>query len=307
MTYGVWVGIVFGVLSCACYTAAAVAQRRLAVAVPAPLTGRRALGGLLIRPLWWVSAVLNAGRAGFQVGALGFAPLTVIQPLGVLVLVFGLPWSARVGGRRVTAREWRGAAITVAALALLLSVAVTGGSGHTLGRAEALLGVTATLGLLLAMAWAGGRVRSAAWRSYLLAAAAGVAFAVSSATTKTAINAAGEEGAAAVSHPATFGTAVVAVAGLLLAQAAYQGMELGAPLGITTVANPVAAAVVGVTFMGESYSGGWVGLGVAAVCAVAGAYGIALLTVPDGTRGGGPGPNSGEAVETSPKGAPGSA
>ncbi|WP_184584220.1 DMT family transporter [Lipingzhangella halophila] len=284
MTYGIWLGIALGVLSCACYTAAAVTQRWLATVVTTPLTGRGALAELLGRPLWWVSAALNAGRAGFQVGALGFAPLTVIQPLNVLVLIFGLPWSARVSGRRVTPREWRGAALTVAALGVLLSVAVTGGSGHALGRADALLVVSGTLALLLVAAWTAGRLRSAAWRSHLLAAAAGVAFGNSSATAKTTITAAGTEGAAVALHPAAVGTAVIAIAGLLLAQAAYQGMELGAPLGITTLANPVAAAIVGVAFMGESYSGGWVGLGIAAACAVAGAYGITLLTVPDSAR-----------------------
>jgi drug/metabolite transporter (DMT)-like permease len=72
----------------------------------------------------------------------------------------------------------------------------------------------------------------------------------------------------------------IAVLGLFLAQAAYQGMDLGAPLGITTLANPVAAALVGVVFMGETYAGGWIGGAVALVCALVAAYGIRLLTVP---------------------------
>ena len=280
MVFGMGLGIMFAVLSCAAYTAAAVAQRRLAVRVSEPLTGGRQLTALLRHPLWWVSLAFNGGRAGFQVAAVSHAPLSVVQPLGVLVLVFGIPWSARLGGRQVTREEWRGAAFTVVALVALLSVTVTGGQGGVLddtGSAVVGLGTTA---LLLATAWLAGRVPSRAWRSYLLAGAAGVAFGVSSATVKTAVAVIGEVGAVGLLHSSSLATPVIAVLGLFLAQAAYQGMDLGAPLGITTFTNPLAATVVGVAFMGETYAGGWIGGAVAVVGAVLAAYGIRLLTVP---------------------------
>ncbi|GAA1453142.1 DMT family transporter [Nocardiopsis tropica] len=280
MVFGTGLGIMFAVLSCSAYTAAAVAQRRLAVRVAEPLTGGRQLKALLRHPLWWVSLLFNGGRAGFQVAAVSHAPLSVVQPLGVLVLVFGIPWSARLGGRRVTREEWRGAAFTVVALAALLSVTVTGGQGGVLDdTGSAVVGLGTTV-LLLATAWLAGRVRSTAWRSYLLAGAAGVAFGVSSATVKTAVAVIGEVGAAGLLHSSALATPVIAVLGLFLAQAAYQGMDLGAPLGITTFTNPLAATVVGVGFMGETYGGGWIGGVVAAAGAVLGAYGIRLLTVP---------------------------
>ncbi|MBQ1081909.1 MULTISPECIES: DMT family transporter [unclassified Nocardiopsis] len=280
LSYGLWLGVAFGVMSCLAYTAAAVAQRRLAVRVPEPLTGGHQIGALLRHPLWWISLVFNGGRAGFQVAAVSFAPLTVVQPLGVLVLVLGIPWSARIARRRVSRAEWRGAALTMLALGVLLAVTVTGDHGGVLSfEASALVGV-GTVVLLAVIAWVAGRVPSRAWRSYLLAGAAGVAFGVSAATVKTAVWAFDEGVLAGLTHPSSPATAVIAVLGLLLAQAAYQGMDLGAPLGITTLANPVAAAVVGVAFMGETYAGGWLGGVVAAGCAVVAAYGIRLLTVP---------------------------
>lgn len=280
LSYGLWLGVAFGVMSCLAYTAAAVAQRRLAVRVPEPLTGGHQIGALLRHPLWWISLVFNGGRAGFQVAAVSFAPLTVVQPLGVLVLVLGIPWSARIARRRVSRAEWRGAALTMLALGVLLAVTVTGDHGGVLSfEASALVGV-GTVVLLAVIAWVAGRVPSRAWRSYLLAGAAGVAFGVSAATVKTAVWAFDEGVLAGLTHPSSPATAVIAVLGLLLAQAAYQGMDLGAPLGITTLANPVAAAVVGVAFMGETYAGGWLGGVVAVGCAVVAAYGIRLLTVP---------------------------
>nr|WP_239647972.1 DMT family transporter [Nocardiopsis ganjiahuensis] len=280
LPYGMWIGITFGVLSCVAYTAAAVAQRRLAVRVPEPLTGRRQLGSILRHPLWWMSLVFNGGRAGFQVAAVSFAPLTVIQPLGVLVLVLGIPWSARLAHRRVSRAEWRGAVCTMLALGVLLAVTVTGDQGGVLSAEDSVLVGAGCVALLAAVAWAAGRSPSAAWRSYLLAAAAGVAFGVSAATVKTAVWAFGDGLSAGLTHPASPAAAVIAVFGLFLAQAAYQGMDLGAPLGITTLVNPVAAALVGVGFMGETYAGGWIGGAVALVCAVGAGYGIRLLTVP---------------------------
>ena len=280
LSYGMWLGITFGVLSCVSYTAAAVAQRRLAVRVTEPLTGRGQLGSILRHPLWWVSLVFNGGRAGFQVAAVSLAPLTVIQPLGVLVLVFGIPWSARLAHRGVGRAEWHGAAYTMLALGVLLAVTVTGDQGGVLSAEDSVLVGAGAVALLAVIAWVAGRVPSAAWRSYLLAAAAGIAFGVSAATVKTAVWAFGDGLSAGLTHPSAPATAVIAVFGLFLAQAAYQGMDLGAPLGVTTLANPVAAALVGVVFMGETYAGGWLGGAVALVCALVAAYGIRLLTVP---------------------------
>ncbi|MEU3307758.1 DMT family transporter [Nocardiopsis sp. NPDC055551] len=286
LSYGMWLGVTFGVLSCVAYTVAAVAQRRLAVRLSAPLTGGRQFGLLLRHPLWWVSLVFNGGRAGFQVAAVGFAPLTVVQPLGVLVLVFGIPWSARLEHRRVSSAEWRGAAFTMVALGVLLAVTVTGDVGGVMSESDSVLVGAGTVLLISAVAWLAGRIPSMAWRSYLLAGAAGVAFGVSSAAVKTAVWAFGDFGVTAFVHPATLATPVIAVFGLFLAQAAYQGMDLGAPLGITTLANPVAAAVVGVAFMGETYAGGVPGAVTAVVCALVAAHGIRLLTVrSDGSSG----------------------
>ncbi|MBB6121666.1 DMT family transporter [Nocardiopsis algeriensis] len=275
----IWWGVLFALLSCTSYTAAAVAQRHLATRIDGPLTGGGRLGMLLRHPLWWVSLLFNCGRAGFQVAAVSNAPLTVVQPLGVMVLVFGIPLSARVGGRRVRRSEWLGAALTVVSLGALLSVAVTSGTGGVLDDAGSLVVGGGTAVLLLATAWAAGRVPSARWRSYLLAGAAGVAFGVSSATTKTAVAVIAADGVAGLLHPSTLATPVIAVLGLLLSQAAYQGMDLGAPLGITIFANPAAATLVGIGFMGKSYAGGWAGAAVALVSALAAAQGVRLLTV----------------------------
>lgn len=61
-------------------------------------------------------------------------------------------------------------------------------------------------------------------------------------------------------------------------------MDLGAPLGITTLVNPVVASLVGIVFMGETYAGGPIGIAAAVVCGLGAAFGIRLLTVGDASE-----------------------
>ncbi|MER6475833.1 hypothetical protein [Streptomyces filamentosus] len=65
--------------------------------------------------------------------------------------------------------------------------------------------------------------------------------------------------------------------GLLLSQAAYRG-GLAAPLAVVNLANPAAAAVIGVALLGETFrAGAWGWLAAAAASLVA-ARGVVLLT-----------------------------
>ncbi len=71
--------------------------------------------------------------------------------------------------------------------------------------------------------------------------------------------------------------AAFAVGGLLLSQTAYRG-GLGAPLAVVTLANPVAAAVIGLTLLGQGLRGGAAGVLLALAGAGLAAWGVVLLT-----------------------------
>ncbi|MET9793911.1 DMT family transporter [Nocardiopsis alba] len=281
-----WFGVGLGVLSCVAYTAAAVTQWRLDTILSTPLITRRAVLDLLRHPLWWIAALLNVARSVFQVGALALAPLSVVQPLGVLVLVFSVPWAARLDRRSVAAREWKGVLLTVLALAVLLAIATTGGAGRTLDPVEALGLTLGSLALLGAGVWIAGLV-SPARRGPLLGVLAGAAFGIASALAKTAVDTVSDGGPAVEALPSVLGTATVALFGLFLSQAAYRGLEPGAPLGATVFANPVTATVIAIVLLGESYGGGPIGAGVALLCVLLCGYGLTLLT---SVRDAGPGP-----------------
>ena len=61
---------------------------------------------LLRRPLWWAGTAAAVAGYAFQALALIKGSLILVQPLLVSALLFALPMSARMAGRRVTRGEW---------------------------------------------------------------------------------------------------------------------------------------------------------------------------------------------------------
>src|SRR4051812_19218013 len=103
---------------------------------------RQSVGALVRQPRWWLAVLLNCLGAGLHVLALRFGPLTLVQPLGALALVFALLLSATRPGHPVSWREWRGAAMTMWGLAGLLLLTASAVPSRTLGTAA-----TATVGV----------------------------------------------------------------------------------------------------------------------------------------------------------------
>ncbi|MEW2412760.1 hypothetical protein AB0953_03380 [Streptomyces sp. NPDC046866] len=261
--------VVLCLASAAAYAAAAVAQERLARAAEA-----RTARALLGNGAWWWSAGLNASAALLHAAALRYGPLTLVQPLGALTLVAAVPMGARGAGRRVAATEWRGTLATVLGLGLLLLPASGPAPDDTLTLAEALAvsGATAAAILLLT-------VRRDVRSGLRHATASGLASAVASALTQTVAVAGGRGGSLFSGRVVAVALLVVvfAVGGLLLSQRAYRG-GLGAPLAVVNLANPLAAAVIGMALLGERIQGGAPGLLLAFAGALAAARGVLLLT-----------------------------
>ncbi|WP_405867258.1 MULTISPECIES: hypothetical protein [unclassified Streptomyces] len=261
--------VVLSLFSAVAYAAAAVAQERLASRNPGS-----GLASMLRAGAWWGSVLLNASAALLHVVALKYGPLTVVQPLGALTLVAAVPMGARIAGRKVSAVEWRGTALTLLGLSAILVTA----SGHApeavLSAPEALAvaGVTATLIGMLARPGARPGLRHAT--------ASGFASGVASALTQTVTVAATDRSGPLLSWQ-VIGVALLVAAfatgGLLLSQTAYRG-GLGAPLAMVTLANPVAAAAIGLALLGERLQGGAAGVLLALAGAGLASWGVVLLS-----------------------------
>ncbi|MFS8202789.1 DMT family transporter [Streptomyces sp. CWNU-52B] len=263
------VAVVLSLFSAVAYAAAAVAQERLA-----SRTGDSGVLRLLGRGAWWWSVGLNAGAALLHVAALKYGNLTLVQPLGALTLVAAVPLGARLAGRRVSAVEWRGTALTLAGLAALL-VTASGPApddGLTVPQALTVTGATAVLIGVLARPGARPGLRHAS--------ASGVASGVASALTQT-VTVATTDRSGPLLDAGVIVVAVLVAAfaalGLLLSQTAYKG-GLGAPLAVVTLANPIAAALIGLSLLGERLQGGVVGLLLAGSGAAVAAWGVVTLS-----------------------------
>ncbi|WP_254667806.1 hypothetical protein [Streptomyces griseus] len=264
------VAVLLSLVSAGAYAAAAVAQARLA-GRPEASTG---VLHMLRRGAWWSAVGLNAGGALLHVAALKYGPLTLVQPLGALTLVAAVPLGARAAGRRVSCTEWRGTLLTLVGLGALLLAAGGSAPHDTLTLTEALAVGAVTMALVAGLGRPGARP------GLRHAAASGITSGVASALTQTLTVAATDHAGSLLSWRLVTVALLVslfAMGGLLLSQTAYRG-GLGAPLAVVTLANPVAAAVIGLALLGERLQGGTVGLAPALVGAAAAGRGVLLLS-----------------------------
>ncbi|MGW0845963.1 DMT family transporter [Streptomyces sp. NPDC002787] len=263
--------VLLSFVSAVAYAGGAIVQERVAVSTPGPSYAP------LRRPVWWAAVGLNGLGGVLHVVALAFGPLSLVQPLGALTIVFALPMAALFVGRRAGATAWRGAIMATVGLAGLLSL-VGSADVQSLDTVQRVVVGVTSAGAVAALMVAGRAAhRHPAVRSILLAVASGVAFGMSSVFTKT-VAVDWTDGMALSDLPTLAVIGVFATAGLLLSQASYRGGGLAAPLATLTVVNPVVAAAVGITMFGETFRYGTIGTVLALGCGVVAAGGLILLT-----------------------------
>ncbi|GAA2983083.1 hypothetical protein JCM13580A_06150 [Streptomyces drozdowiczii] len=262
--------VLLSLVSAVAYAAGAIVQERVATA-----SDGRSLAPLRNR-VWWAAVTLNGLGAVLHVVALAYGPLSLVQPLGALTIVFALPMAALFVHRRAGATAWRGAVMATVGLAGLL--ALTGSSdAHSLGAPQQLMLALVTFGAVAALVLLSRAMRRPVMRSVVLAGAAGVAFGIASVYTKT-VAMEWTAGAVKSGLMPLLVIAALAGSGLLLSQAAYRGAGLTAPLATVTVVNPVVAAAVGITLFGEQFRHGAVGTTLALLCGAVAAGGLIMLT-----------------------------
>ncbi|MEV7682470.1 DMT family transporter [Streptomyces sp. NPDC088341] len=291
--------VLLSLVSAVAYASGAILQERVAANTPdrpyAPLH----------HGVWWAAVVLNGLGAALHVVALAYGPLSLVQPLGALTIVFALPMAAVFVGRKAGRAAWRGALMASVGLAGLLAL-TSGSDTRTLDGGERLVLGAATLGGVGVLFLAAQIVGRPAVRSVLLAGAAGVAFGIASVFTKT-VTVDWTSDTPGVRLPSLLIIAVLAVGGLLLSQASYRGAGLAAPLATVTVVNPVVAATVGLTLFGEQFRYGVLGTVLALGSGVVAAGGLIMLTTErlGASRAGGPGAPSAPSAAQGASGHPG--
>ncbi|WP_406275252.1 DMT family transporter [Nocardia sp. NBC_00881] len=249
--------VVCALIAALLFAVAAVAQQRAAAAVP---EGNSLVASLLRNPRWWAGIVGDAGGYAMQVAALALGAVLLVQPILVSALVFALPLAARLNNRRIAARTWATALALSAALACFLLVGdPTPGNANAPLR-EWLLPLGVLLALILAATACGIVTEDPARRALLLGAASGSLYGLAAALTSY-VTGLFEHGLGDVPGAwQTWALVAAGITGVYLQQRAFQAGSLTASLPAVTIAEPLAAAFLGVAALDERFRTGTVGL-----------------------------------------------
>jgi drug/metabolite transporter (DMT)-like permease len=230
-----------------CTATASLAQRQGAKSVQT--TGgfdARLLLRLARQPVWLLGIVSMIGGFVFQLTALRYGPLALVQPILSLELLLVFGFLAFAGRRRtrIKPRDWLGAVAMSAGLAVFLRLAsASGGRLHAAGSSWLLAGLV-TLGVVLA--------------------AVAVAFRMGN-----------RPGATSSRRAALLGSATGIAWGFVAAVIKELSSHLGAGLGaVFTILDPLAASLLGIFLFGEQIqTGPWdlAGEALAVALVVAGA------------------------------------
>jgi hypothetical protein len=233
------------------FAVASVAQRGAAAEVPDEAArGSRLVARLIRSPRWWVGAGSDTVAYLVQAAALGLGSVLLVQPLLVTTLLFALPLEARRSGRRVTGpqRWWSGA--LVAALVLFVLV---GRPSPGVDRAPAShwLPVGLVVVLVMVVCTVGAGRRRGPRRAALLATAAGLAYGVVGALTKSVVALLATGLLPVLLAWETWVLVVAVVVGTFLQQVAFGAGPLSASLPAVAVGEPLTASVLGVVALDE--------------------------------------------------------
>ena len=277
--------ILLAVAASFCTAAASVAQRQGARSVPT--TGGfdlRLILRLARRPIWLLGIASMIAGFLFQLTALRYGALALVQPILALELLLVFGYMAIAGRRRVRIkrRDWVAAAAMSAGIAVFLRLASpSGGRLHAPGGSWLLAGLITLGAVLVAVAAASGLGRrpgaSSTRRAALLGTATGIAWGFVAAIIKELSSHLGGGIGAVFSTWSLYVLLVVGAAAMLLASHALAAGPLAASQPGFTILDPLSAALLGVFLFAEHIrTSPWdlAGEALALVLVIAGAWGL---------------------------------
>jgi drug/metabolite transporter (DMT)-like permease len=270
--------IFFALLAALCNALATIWERMGVESAPeGRLTLRTLSRHVVRRPIWCLGLVSMMGAFLFQAAALSDGGLSLVQPILVTELLF-LVVILRVSfGRSLGWREAAGSVLTVAGLALFLSMSNQGGGNRLPSPAEWVLVTGVCLGAIVGSVSL-ARTGSRAWRSAWYGVAGGIAFALSASFTKSATTLLNHGGILyMLGHFEPYGIALSGVLGLFLAQQAYHAGPITASQAALLIVDPIASIVIGVGLFGDNLRGGVGSLAIDAVALAVMSLGLFIL------------------------------
>ncbi|SPM37428.1 Permease of the drug/metabolite transporter (DMT) superfamily [Mycobacterium rhizamassiliense] len=215
---------------------------------------------------WRLGVLILVLSIALQAAALNRGSVLLVQALPVLSLLFALPISARLAGRRVTPREWIWGVVLTAAVTVIVTVG-NPQSGRAYASLQTWAVVVAVLGPLLIASVVAARIWGGALAAVLFAFVSGALWGVFAVLTKGAVHRLSDGGWAVFGSAELYAWILVAVGGFIWEQSAFRAGSLTASMPTLEVSQPVVAALLGVVVLGETLSTSHTGM-VALVAAV---------------------------------------
>ncbi len=222
------------------------------------------------RPIWLAGLASMILGFVFQVTALHFGPLALVQPILALELLFVFVYMAVLGSRRVKVRDWLAAAGMSAGLGLFLFAASpSGGRQYAPASLWWLAGLATLAVVAVGFTVASGLHRlspqSASGRAAVLGALTGVAWGFVAAVIKEFSAHLGGGIGGIFSSWSLYVLIGAGAASLLLASHALAAGPLAASQPGFTILDPLAASLLGMFLFGEHMRDGTLNLAIEAL------------------------------------------
>nr|WP_300149693.1 hypothetical protein [Propionicimonas sp.] len=257
MTQNIPLAVLLTLLASVALAVASVIQHLAVGDAAAPQAGAKLSGKQLLavirNPRWLGGLALTGVGAVLQMTALLLAPVTVVQPLGVLAVPWTILLAACVHARPITRAMWGAAGLTVAGTVAFAWVAISHAAPYPLLNDPWLVwGTLAGFAVAAALALTGAR-GPLAWRCLAWSAAAAVIYGAESGVVKAI-------GHYTTSRPwlgsPTFWFLVASIlVGMVLAgmwiQQGYASGPAEIVVGTLNAAGPVAGVAYGIAVLGE--------------------------------------------------------
>jgi drug/metabolite transporter (DMT)-like permease len=271
------VGEALAIVAALSFALGSVLQQKGAIETEAAEDDPRFLIQILHRPIWLAGAISQAVGWVLQAAALDRASLMVVQALSALSLVMALPLGMWLTHQNIGRRELTGALLTLAGIVFFLSAGQPQG-GTTQASATAWwTSCLVILAIALTLTGVGIRFNGAA-KALTLGSAAGLAFGLQAAVTKTFVSEIGSGVLALLTSWPVYVLIISALAGFVLQQSALKTGVLAPALASSNSVSLFASVVLGIALFGETLSkSGGANVGSAYIGLAIAIGGIAIL------------------------------
>jgi drug/metabolite transporter (DMT)-like permease len=243
----------------------------------------RLLFRLARQPIWRLGVATMILGFVFQISALHFGDLALVQPILATELLFVFGYMSVVGSRRVQRRDWLAAAAMAVGLGMFLFTASPwGGHLHAAGSTWWLAGLISLAAVSGAMAVAfrcgGPSGSSRSRRAAVLGVATGISWGFVAAVIKELSSHLGDGLGAIFSNWSLYVLLGAGAASMLLASHALSAGPLAASQPGFTIVDPIAASLLGVFLFREHIHVGALDLAIEALAIAVLVTGVSVLS-----------------------------